>query len=123
MDIVVELDFDNGPFVVINAESFSWGVTLGGNGGSPQPPSASQDLVFTAASSADSTPQLKSGCESGSPLRRVTLSAIDPNAGTGLKWILDTAFLSSFQTSGDTSQTFTFDSVSVNFLTSVVEPV
>jgi hypothetical protein len=123
VDIVVELYFDNGPFVIVNATSFSWGITIGGSGGSPLPPPVPQDLVFTAVSTADATPQLKAACESGSPLRRVTLSVTDPATATGLRWTFDTAFVSSFQTGGDTSGTMSVDSVAVNFLTSAVTPI
>ncbi len=123
MDIIVELDFDNGPFVIVNATSFSWGISIGGTGGTPLPPSVPLDLVFTAVSTADATPQFKSACELGSPLRRVTLSATDPATATGLRWTFDTAFISSFQTAGDTSGTMSVDSVSINFLTSAVAPI
>jgi hypothetical protein len=122
MDIVVELDFDNGPFVSVNAASYSWGISLTGSGGTPTPPSVAQDLVFSATSSTDTTPQLKSACELGSPLRQVTLTATDPAAGTGLKWTFDTAFVASFQTGGDSSQTMPVDSVAISFLASAVEP-
>jgi type VI protein secretion system component Hcp len=123
VDIVVELDFDNGPFIIVNATSFSWGISIAGTGGTPLPPSVQQDLMFTAVSTAAATPQLKSACELGAPLRRVTLSATDPATATGLTWTFDTAFISSFQTGGDTSGTMAVDSVAVNFLTSAVTPI
>lgn len=123
MDIVVELDFDNGPFMVFNALSYSWGLSLAGSGGSPQLPSLSQDVMVTADSSASTTSQLKSACELGSPLRRLTISAIDPASASGLKWTFDTAFVSSFQTGGDPSQVTSVDSFAVNFLTSAVQPI
>jgi hypothetical protein len=123
VDIVVELDFDNGPFLIVNATSFSWGITIGGTSGTPLPPSVGQDLAFTFVSTADATPQLKAACEAGSPLRRVAVSAIDPASATGLKWTFDTAFISSFLTGGDISGTMTVDSVAVNFLTSSVAPI
>jgi type VI protein secretion system component Hcp len=122
MEITVELDFDAGEFLIVNAQSASWGITHAGSGGTPSGEASPQDLVFTASSSPQSTPQLKSACESGALLKRVTVSMVDPGGGVGLKWVLDIAFLSSFQTGGSTAEAFPVDSVSISFQTITVEP-
>jgi type VI protein secretion system component Hcp len=122
MDIVVEMEFADDSRLSIEAQSCSWGIALSGSAGTPQGPAMPQDFVFTAASSRDTTPQLKSACESGAAITRVRVTMIETDSGTGLEWVFDSAFVSSLQTSGATAETFGIDSVSVNFQTVTVGP-
>jgi type VI protein secretion system component Hcp len=118
MDITVNFDRDGNPAnaFTVSAESFSWGMTHAGSGGTPQGAPVLGDLTFTAVSSQQTSPALKLACTDGTMYASVTVSVTDPSGQhpVPMDVVLANAFVSSFQTGGASSQSFPVDMVSLN---------
>jgi hypothetical protein len=115
MDLTISMQFANGSTLSLDAESCSWGVSLPSSGGVPAGAASAADFAFIAPSSVTTTPGLESACETGAAIQVVTVTMTDPVTGSGLRWDMTSAVISSFQISGNTVQPFATDSVAINF--------
>ena len=118
MDITVLFEKVGDPAntFTVSAESYSWGMTHQGSGGSPQGSAVLGDFTFTAVSSPATTAAMKSACDGAvvftTVIVRLTDTAVQPPVDHD--WALADVFISAFQTGGASSQDSPVDVVSLN---------